>query len=66
MAKVTAALVSAALGVGALFGYVASVTSTRGALHGTAQTAVTCPTEDSCDVDYDGTHDAWVFYRTTP
>lgn len=63
MGKISTAIVSAALAVGALFGYVAvATTSTSGGWsHG-----VYCPEEDSCTPDYDGHTNTWVIRKDTP
>lgn len=64
MGKITSAIVAAALGFGALAGYTVSVTAQTASISGTHVTPVSCPAEDSCDVDYrDG---AWHPYRTVP
>lgn len=52
MIKIAAALISAALGAGALFGYVATVTTATNS-H-LSRPGVYCQEEDSCKVDYNG------------
>lgn len=56
--KIVTALVSAALGVGALFGYVATLTA--------ATDRPYCPTEDSCTPDYDGWTNSWTVTEDRP
>lgn len=53
MRNALATIVAAALSVGVLFGYVASVTAATSAdIHRTSVRVVDCPTEDSCSYDY--------------
>ena len=64
--KLATAFVGAALGVGAVFGFVATVnTTTYDTWHPRAE-APWCPTEDSCEPDYDGTQDKWVIVELNP
>lgn len=62
MGKITTAIVSAALAVGALFGYVASVTTaTSGQL---SRPGLYCAEEDDCAPQYDGATGQWTIVRT--
>lgn len=65
MRSTLAAIVAAALSVGVLFGYVASVTTVTGAyLTRTSVTVLDCPAEDSCTYDY--THGKGVVWLDLP
>jgi len=73
MTKIKATIVSAALSVGVLFGYVATVTSpTEPATPGTIKrddrevTELYCPTEDSCTPRWNTYTNTYVIVRVTP
>jgi hypothetical protein len=63
MRKMIAVVFGAAVGVGALFGYVASVSvATNAAWHPVVERPW-CPAEDSCTPDYDGSTNSWVIHE---
>lgn len=64
--KIAAVLTSAAVGAGALFGYVATLTAATQNSWQPRTEAPWCPTEDSCEPDYDGTQDKWVVVELNP
>lgn len=64
MIKIAAALISAAMGAGALFGYVASVTfATTNHL---SRPGTYCVQEDSCKINYSGVSNRMLVLRDTP